>query len=85
MVFAESPGPESLAKSLSDPDGRWPILASEQSYQATRYQPSQEHVRSPGMAVYRDLGKDNMALLLPGPYAACEVEIAAERPAIVAR
>ncbi len=85
MVFAESPGPEHLAESLSDPDGRWPILASEESYQAIRYKPRQEHVRSPGMAVYRDLGKDNMVLLLPGPYAVCEVEIAAERPAIAAR
>ena len=84
MVFAEAPGPDDLATFLRDPDSRWPILATEESYQAFRYSAARESFQAPGVAAYRDLGKD-MVLLLPGPYAACEIEVAAERPVTATR
>ena len=61
MVFAESPGPERLAqylqrsgRPLADPRDR-----RELSGDSLRAGP--RDVRSPGMAVYRDLGKDHGA------------------------
>ena len=77
-VRADQPSPDHLGRYLTDSAEQRPVLVTEETYQAFRYDPA--HVqsavtRSPAMVVFRDLGNNNVLLLLPGPYAVCEADV----------
>ncbi len=76
---ADQPSPDQLERYLADSTEQRPVLVSEQVYQAFRYGATHAQssvARSPAMVVFRDLGNNNVLLLLPGPYAVCEADVA---------